>query len=41
MSERYEEMYQAASRYYVHAETMETIAHHLKISRSTVSRLLK
>jgi len=41
MSEHYEEMYQAASRYYVHAETMETIAHHLKISRSTVSRLLK
>ncbi len=33
--------YQAASRYYILGETMETIATHLMLSRSTVSRLIK
>ena len=32
--------YEAASMYYVQGETMEVIAHHLRVSRSTVSRLL-
>ena len=32
--------YEAASMYYVQGETMEVIAHHLGVSRSTVSRLL-
>ncbi len=41
MNERYEDMYQAAARYYVHGETMESIARQLKLSRSSVSRLLK
>ena len=40
MNERYEEMYQAASRYYIQGETMESIAHQMGLSRSTVSRLL-
>jgi DNA-binding transcriptional regulator LsrR (DeoR family) len=40
MHARYEEMYEAAIRYYVHNETMESIARHLKVSRSSVSRLL-
>ncbi|MCB0886974.1 MAG: helix-turn-helix domain-containing protein, partial [Propionibacteriaceae bacterium] len=30
-----------ARMYYVQAETMDAIAHHLGVSRSTVSRLLK
>lgn len=38
---RYEDRYQAASRYYIQGETMESIAKHLMLSRSTVSRLLK
>ena len=33
--------YEAASMYYVQGETMEVIAHHLGVSRSTVSRLLE
>ncbi len=41
VNERYDEMYQAASRYYVQGETMEGIARQLGLSRSTVSRLLK
>lgn len=41
MNERYEDMYQAASRYYIQGETMESIAHQLRLSRSSVSRLLK
>lgn len=41
MSDRYEEMYQAASRYYVQGDTMESIARQLKLSRSSVSRLLR
>ena len=41
MNERYEDMYQAASRYYIQGETMESIARQLRISRSSVSRLLK
>lgn len=41
VNERYEDMYQAASRYYIQGETMESIAHQLKLSRSSVSRLLK
>lgn len=41
MNERYEEMYRAASRYYIQDETMESIARELRISRSSVSRLLK
>ena len=40
MNERYEQMYRAATRYYVQGETMEAIAHGLDVSRSTVSRLL-
>lgn len=32
--------YEAASLYYLQGETMEVIAHHLGVSRSTVSRLL-
>ncbi|MDR1512008.1 MAG: transcriptional regulator [Propionibacteriaceae bacterium] len=40
MHERYDEMYEAAIRYYIHNETMESIARHLKVSRSSVSRLL-
>ena len=27
MNDRYEEMYQAATRYYIQGETMESIAH--------------
>lgn len=38
---RYEDRYQAASRYYVQGETMESIAKQLMLSRSTVSRLLR
>lgn len=41
MNERYEQMYQAASRYYVQGETMEGIAHQMGLSRSTVSRMLR
>jgi len=41
MNERFEDVYQAASRYYIQGETMETIAKQLMLSRSTVSRLLK
>ena len=41
MNDRYDGMYQAASRYYIQGETMESIAHQLGISRSTISRLLK
>ena len=41
MNERYEDMYQAASRYYIQGETMESIARQLRLSRSSVSRLLK
>lgn len=33
-------LYQAASMYYSQGETMDVIAHHLGVSRSTVSRLL-
>ncbi len=40
MHERYDDMYEAALRYYIHDETMEAIARHLCISRSSVSRLL-
>ncbi|MBK8446993.1 MAG: helix-turn-helix domain-containing protein [Micropruina sp.] len=41
MNERYDDMYQAASGYYVQGETMDAIAKQLGLSRSTVSRLLK
>ncbi len=41
MNDRYDDMYQAASRYYVQGETMESIARQLGLSRSTISRLLK
>ena len=41
MNDRYEDMYQAAARYYVQSETMESIARALRLSRSSVSRLLK
>lgn len=41
MNERYDQMYEAASRYYVQGETMESIARQLGLSRSSVSRLLK
>lgn len=40
MHDRYEEIYDAALRHYVHGETMESIAHAMGVSRSTVSRLL-
>lgn len=40
MSDRNEDIYQAASMYYLHGETMENIAHRLDVSRSTVSRML-
>jgi len=40
MHERYDDMYEACMRYYVQDETMESIARHLKLSRSSVSRLL-
>lgn len=40
MHERSEQMYLAASMYYVQQETMESIARQLGVSRSTVSRLL-
>lgn len=40
MNERADDMYRAATRYYVQGETMETIARDLGVSRSTVSRLL-
>lgn len=40
-TDRYDDMYQAASRYYVQGETMQSIARHLGLSRSSVSRLLK
>ncbi|MCL2483184.1 MAG: transcriptional regulator [Propionibacteriaceae bacterium] len=40
MNERYEDMYEACVRYYIQSETMESIARHLKLSRSSVSRLL-
>lgn len=41
MNTRYDDMYQAASRYYVQGETMDAIAKQLGLSRSSVSRLLK
>lgn len=41
MNDRYEDMYQAAARYYIQGETMESIAHQLRLSRSSISRLLK
>lgn len=41
MNARYDDMYQAASRYYIQGETMDAIAKQLGLSRSTVSRLLK
>lgn len=39
--ERVEDAYRAATLYYLHHETMESVARQLKVSRSTVSRLLK
>lgn len=41
MHDRYEDMYQAATRYYIQGETMESIARQLTLSRSSISRLLK
>lgn len=40
MGVREEEAYRAASMYYIQGQTMETIARHLGVSRSSVSRLL-
>ncbi len=40
MHERHDEMYEAAVRYYIQNETMESIARYLDMSRSSVSRLL-
>lgn len=40
MMDRYEDMYRAATEYYVQGETMEAISRGLGVSRSTVSRLL-
>ncbi len=39
--DRYEDCYQAAVRYYVHGQTIQTIATQFSTSRSTVSRLLQ
>ena len=33
MNERFEDVYQAASRYYIQGETMETIARQLMLCR--------
>ncbi|WP_369801251.1 sugar-binding transcriptional regulator [Arcanobacterium buesumense] len=41
MNERVTTAYEAAMMHYVQGETMETIARRLKVSRSTVSRLIK
>lgn len=41
MQLRPDQMLQAASMYYVQGETMDSIARQLKVSRSTVSRMLK
>lgn len=41
MHERSNQMYVAASLYYVQGETMDSIARQLDVSRSTVSRLLR
>ncbi|MGZ8761673.1 MAG: sugar-binding transcriptional regulator [Aeromicrobium sp.] len=41
MGSRHDDIYQAASRYYVQGETMETIARDMMLSRSSISRLLK
>lgn len=41
MNDRYEEMYQAATRYYINGETMDSIARQFGVSRSFISRLLK
>lgn len=41
MDKRDEDLFRAAQMYYVQNETMEAIASSLKVSRSTVSRLLK
>lgn len=40
MNERHDVMYQAATQYYLHGNTMDSIAHSLGLSRSSVSRLL-
>ena len=40
MNVRDEDRYEAAVRYYIHNETMDSIARHLNVSRSSVSRLL-
>ena len=40
MNERHDAMYQAATQYYLRGDTMESIAHGLGLSRSSVSRLL-
>lgn len=40
MTDRYDDMYEAATRYHVHGETMDAIARALGTSRSSVSRLL-
>ena len=40
MNERQDAMYQAATQYYLRGETMDSIAHGLGMSRSSVSRLL-
>lgn len=40
MNGRTDDLYRAATRYYVQGETMETIGRDLGVSRSTVSRLL-
>jgi DNA-binding transcriptional regulator LsrR (DeoR family) len=40
LHDRQDDMYEACLRYYVQDETMDTIARHLGLSRSTVSRLL-
>lgn len=40
MPDRYEDMFEAARRHYLDGETMESIAHTMGVSRSTVSRLV-
>ena len=41
LKSREEIAYQAAQMYYIQADTMEAIARKLKVSRSTVSRLIQ
>lgn len=41
MNVHHDRVYRVATMYYVHGSTMEAIAHDLRVSRSSVSRMLK